>query len=164
MIREALYSDIPVIMNLVKASIEIMQEEGNDQWGEEYPLAEHYEGDIKANQLYVYEDEEGVKGAACISDHGHHEYHEIAWSYDEPYLCIKRLAVDPLERKSGIGLAFYKKAEELALAQGIHTIRTDTYSKNKGAVRLFEKAGYHFVEERINEGKEAPFYYYEKRF
>ncbi|SET05608.1 L-amino acid N-acyltransferase YncA [Salinibacillus kushneri] len=164
MIREARHSDIPTIMNLIQASVAIMQEERNEQWGKDYPLAKHYENDIEAGQLYVYEDQTGVQGVACISHQGHHEYDEVAWSFDSPYLCIKRLAVNPLERKKGIGLTFYQKAEEMALAKGIHTIRTDTYSKNQGAVKLFEKAGYHFVEERINDGREAPFYYYEKRF
>ncbi|MRG87241.1 GNAT family N-acetyltransferase [Salinibacillus xinjiangensis] len=163
-IRLAKLSDIPDIMKIVKKSIQIMQKNGNEQWGEDYPLAEHYEGDIKEDHLYVYEDNGEVTGVACISNEGHNEYDEMNWSYDEPYLCIKRLAVDPEVRKRGIGLKFYQKAEELALERGIQTIRTDTYSKNKGAIKLFDRGGYQFVGERYNGGKEAPFYYYEKRF
>jgi GNAT superfamily N-acetyltransferase len=164
MIRKATYYDVGQIMKIVKASIAIMEQEGNDQWGEGYPLSEHYEADIKEGNLYVFEQDGCVAGVACICNYGHHEYDEINWSYQGPYFCIKRLAVDPLARGRGIALQFYQAAEQIALENGVHLIRTDTYSKNKGAIKLFEKANYRFVQERFNGGRKEPFYYYEKTF
>ncbi|MBB6454153.1 ribosomal protein S18 acetylase RimI-like enzyme [Salirhabdus euzebyi] len=164
MIRKAKVEDINRIMEIVKDSVKVMSEQGNDQWGEEYPLAHHYEGDINEGSLYVYEDNGLVLGVACISSKGHGEYETINWSYQEPSYSIKRLAVDPQVRKKGIGLAFYQKAEDIALQNGVHYIRTDTYSKNKAALRLFEKANYRLVQEGFNGSKAAPFYYFEKKF
>ena len=164
MIRRANTKDIPAIMEIVKASIEVMKDEGNDQWVENYPLEHHYEKDIKAGNLYVWEENNQVLGVACISPEGHHEYDEINWLYAGAYFCMKRLAVHPVARGKGIALQFYQFAEKLALDEGIHIIRTDTYSKNKGAIHLFKKANYHFVQERINDGRSAPFYYFEKKF
>ncbi|WP_102029330.1 GNAT family N-acetyltransferase [Salirhabdus sp. Marseille-P4669] len=164
MIRHAEYKDLSKIMEIENQSREIMQKEGNEQWDESYPLAAHYEGDIKESNLFVYEEDNRILGVACISNYGHQEYNDINWTYNGPYYCIKRLAVDPKTRGKGIALKFYQAAEEIALENGVHLIRTDTYSKNKGAVKLFEKANYEFVQQRINEGKEAPFYYYEKKF
>ncbi|MBO8157308.1 MAG: GNAT family N-acetyltransferase [Bacillaceae bacterium] len=163
MIRKATKTDLGSIMEMVKATVEVMKEEGNDQWSDEYPLPSHYEGDREEGSLYVYEMDGTVIGAATISQKAHEEYERINWSSDEPFYCVKRLAVDPHKRKKGVGLAFYHFAEVVARKNGIYYLKTDTYALNKAAIRLFEKAGYQFVQEDYTDEHDHPFYYYEKR-
>ncbi|GEL78599.1 GNAT family N-acetyltransferase [Tenuibacillus multivorans] len=163
MIREGQLKDLDKIESLVKRAKEKMLEEGNDQWDDTYPKREHYEDDLRHGRLFVYEEKGRILGAACISDTGHSEYDEIDWKTTiKPYLCMKRLAVDPTTRQRGIGLKFYQFAEELAKDREVPSLRTDTNGANKAALRLFEKAGYSFVTAERHGHYKEPFVYYEK--
>ncbi|WP_277674077.1 GNAT family N-acetyltransferase [Piscibacillus halophilus] len=163
MIREGHFEDLDSIAVLVDKAKKKMLAEGNDQWDETYPTRKHYESDLHNGQLYVFEQNGEIFGAACISDEGHHEYDEISWKISKkPYLCMKRLAVDPDARKQGIGLAFYQYADALAKSRGIPSLRTDTNGSNKAALRLFEKAGYSYVTAERHGHYKEPFVYYEK--
>lgn len=53
-------------------------------------------------------------------------------------------------------------AAELAIHNGISCVKTDTYSINRNAQKLFEKCGYRRVGMMNFRGKEKPFYCYEK--
>ncbi|MET3683936.1 GNAT superfamily N-acetyltransferase [Alkalibacillus flavidus] len=163
MIREATKHDLDQIEIVVNEAKDVMARAGLSQWGETYPLRSHYEKDLHNRELYVYEQDGDVIGVACISDHGHEEYHEIAWSEADTFLCLKRLAVSPSARKRGVGLAFYHFAEQLAAEQGIPYIRTDTNGENKAALKLFQKGQYTLVDQQYHGDFTEPFYYYEKR-
>ncbi|RPF57074.1 GNAT family N-acetyltransferase [Aquisalibacillus elongatus] len=163
MIRGGKLTDLDQIVDLVERAKQKMKQEGNDQWDDTYPTKEHYEADLHNGQLYVFEQGGKIHGAACISDEGHHEYDEIPWKISKkPYLCMKRLAVDPDSRHKGIGLAFYQYADELAKQIGVPSLRTDTNGSNKAALRLFEKAGYSYVASEPHGYYKEPFVYYEK--
>ncbi|GAA0452448.1 GNAT family N-acetyltransferase [Alkalibacillus silvisoli] len=163
MIREARKEDLDQIETIVSHAKVMMAESGMTQWGDTYPLRNHYESDLKRHELFVYEQEQQVIGVACISNEGHEEYKEINWSDDSPYLCIKRLAVDLNKRHKGIGLAFYRFAENLAIQQGIPYIRTDTNGENEAALNLFKKGNYTLVDRQHHGNFKEPFFYYEKK-
>lgn len=163
MIRRGRKDDLEQIEVLVKKAKAQMLKEGNDQWDDTYPTKKHYEQDLHNGQLYVYDDDGELLGVACISDEGHHEYDEIPWKISQkPFLCMKRLAVDPESRLRGIGLAFYHHADQLAIQKGVPSLRTDTNGSNKAALRLFEKAGYSYVTSEPHGHYKEPFVYYEK--
>ncbi|MCP8618106.1 GNAT family N-acetyltransferase [Salirhabdus salicampi] len=163
MIRRATMFDLNAIMDIVDRCKQQMKVQGNEQWNEAYPLHHHYEGDISSGTLFVSENSGYITGVACISEKAHEDYDNIKWQRNNvPYLCVKRLAVDPNYRSSGIGAAFYSFAEQLAHMKGIELIRTDTYAKNKAALKLFQKAGYTYIDSLHLGDYESPFYYYEK--
>ncbi|MDQ0352957.1 ribosomal protein S18 acetylase RimI-like enzyme [Alkalibacillus filiformis] len=163
MIREATHHDLDQIEQLVIEAKRVMKEAGMTQWGDTYPLRNHYETDIEKDELYVYEDQGEVLAVACISDQGHEEYEEINWSEQAPFLCIKRLAVKPAARHKGIALAFYRFAENLAANRGFCYIRTDTNGENKAAINLFYKGDYQLVDRQRHGNFTEPFYYFEKK-
>lgn len=106
MIRQAKPEDLECIKAVAKRSKRKMNDEGNPQWNGSYPEA-FYEDDIHNRQLYVYEIGGTIVGAVCISTEGHEEYAEIPWTYKEPYLCMKRLAVDPDYQGKSIAQSFF---------------------------------------------------------
>ncbi|WP_186576305.1 GNAT family N-acetyltransferase [Aquibacillus kalidii] len=163
MIRLATIADLESIMEIVGKAVKVMNDQGNFQWDHSYPLLENYQGDLEREDLYVYEKNEEVLGAIAISEKAHSEYHLIGWSSDEPALTLKRLVVSPFARKQGIADAFFEFAEEYAIANQFYFIKTDTFSKNLAAQKLFARNGYTFVEERREEAKNDSLYYFEKK-
>lgn len=163
MIRQAVSGDLPQIEELIKKATAVMNKAGNDQWNEAYPLLSHFEGDIKANELYVYIVNERVAGVACFSSEEYEEYPEINWSYPDKAITIKRAAVDPVHQGTGIARQLYMYAEIVALKRNIRYIKTDTFSKNKPAQFLFKRSGYKYVEEKYIPEKNDYILYFEKK-
>lgn len=163
LIRLAEEKDLDQIMKIVSASIKRMRESGSDQWDENYPQRDHYYGDIQEHSLYVYEENNNILGVACYSEHNPSEYNVIKWSSDEKAIILKRLAVSPEYRNKGIGKQFYRHIEHVAQEKGISYLKTDTYSKNPAAQKVFLNAGYSFVGELYTPDKPYAFYCYEKK-
>ncbi|WP_077624149.1 GNAT family N-acetyltransferase [Sediminibacillus massiliensis] len=162
MIRLANKEDLPRIMEIVKASVKVMNEQGNEQWNEDYPLESDFKGDLENQELYVAEIGGTVTGAACISEKEHSEYPLISWRKNDKALTVKRVAVDPSNRGSGIASGLYKHAEQVGREKGLHYLKTDTFSKNQSAQRLFRKNGYQFVQARRVEEKDDELWYFDK--
>lgn len=89
-------------------------------------------------------------------------YAALAWTGSETPLVLHRMAVAPRARRGGVGQALMCFAEETARRQNVRYLRTDTYSMNEKAQRLFTRCGYRLVGEIRFRGLEKPFYCYEK--
>ncbi|SDM87545.1 GNAT family N-acetyltransferase [Sediminibacillus halophilus] len=162
MIRKAEKKDLERIMEIVKASVEVMNRQGNYQWDHTYPLPSHYQGDIVAGDLYVAEQDGRIVGAACLSEKEHDEYPSVDWRSPAKALTVKRVAVDPQYRGLGIATGLYQHAEKVAKQKGLDYIKTDTFSKNASARHLFEANGYHYLQEKYVEEKNDSLRYYDK--
>ncbi|WP_153465182.1 GNAT family N-acetyltransferase [Sediminibacillus terrae] len=162
MIRKAVKQDLERIMEIVHASVKVMNRQGNYQWDDTYPLASHYQGDIEAGELYVVEQDGKLVGTACLSEKEHDEYPSIDWRSPAKAITVKRVAVDPLCRGLGIATRLYKHAEKVAVQRGLDYIKTDTFSKNASARHLFEANGYHYLQEKYVEEKDDSLRYYDK--
>ena len=62
MIRKAKFSDIDTIMSIINETVEEMKSYGNTQWDNNYPNNKTFIKDIKNDSLYVYEDDNYIKG------------------------------------------------------------------------------------------------------
>ncbi|KGP90104.1 GNAT family acetyltransferase [Pontibacillus chungwhensis BH030062] len=164
MIRKAAREDLDRIMEIVEASKLLMEATGSDQWDSAYPLYSDYESDFEQGRLFVYEEGESVCGVACFNEQEPEHYSLMAWSKPdgEKVLLTQRLAVDPEVRGKGIAESFYHYVEQLAGNRGIQFLKTDTYSLNPAAQRVFQKAGYTYIGEWSTPERKAPFYFYEK--
>ncbi|QTM98103.1 GNAT family N-acetyltransferase [Sediminibacillus dalangtanensis] len=162
MIRKAEMKDLNRIMEIVNASVEVMNRQGNYQWDHTYPLPSHYQGDIEAGDLYVVEQDGQVIGTACLSEKEHDEYPTINWRSPAKAITVKRVAVDPKSRGLGIATSLYQHAEKVAAKRGLNYIKTDTFSKNASARHLFEANGYHYLQEKYVEEKNDSLRYYDK--
>ena len=161
--RLATARDMDAIMAIVKGTVYLMTAEGSDQWSDDYPLPEHFLPDIDAGTLFIHEESGRMAGFICINDIQPAEYAALTWQSDAPSLVIHRLAVAPDARKKGIGGLLMAFAEELAGSAGIHNLRSDTYSLNKGMNYLFSRSGYHKVGEVNLKGRPLKYNCYEKK-
>ena len=66
MIRKAKLSDLDRIMEIISEAVAEMKSYGNTQWDENYPSNETFITDINNNSLYVYEEDNLIKGLVCI--------------------------------------------------------------------------------------------------
>lgn len=141
MIRKAKTEDIEAIMRIVKEAIILMNEEGNTQWDETYPLAPDFLKDIEAGTLFVL-DEGEVRGVVCVNRVQPVEYRTVAWSVEKEAIVVHRMAVLAASRGQGIAKRFMKYAEQMAEECGLNYIRTDTNSMNSRMNAMFQKLGY----------------------
>lgn len=162
MIRKATMNDLEAIMEILRKIIVEMHGYNNFQWDENYPQAKDFAADITKGELFVAVRENKVIGFICINRNQPVEYKDVAWSSTENALVIHRMGVSPNSRNTGIGIELIGFAEELSIKNGVSYLKTDTYSLNTKAQRLFQKCGYTLVGEMSFLGKEKPFYCYEK--
>ncbi|MDM5229579.1 GNAT family N-acetyltransferase [Cytobacillus sp. NJ13] len=160
-IRKGTRDDLKKIMDIVQQTVNIMESEGNDQWNRTYPQDQDFLADVEAGNLYTAIYDGKVAGSITVDQTQAKEYINASWRKDEPCFVFHRLAVDPEIRGEGIASKLIIFAEEHAVSKGILYMRTDTYSLNKKAQRLFEKNGY------VNTGtiymdRDNPFYCYDK--
>jgi ribosomal protein S18 acetylase RimI-like enzyme len=164
MIRKGNKQDLQWIMKMVSKTIHIMKEEMNDQWDETYPTLSIFEQDIRAESLFVLEEDGNVIGSITIDQNVPIEYknESILWRYPGQAYTFHRLVVDPNSRGRGIASKLISNAEKMALQYQIRYIKIDTYSLNTKAQALFVREGFLKVGKMAFQGKELPFYCYDK--
>jgi GNAT superfamily N-acetyltransferase len=59
---------------------------------------------------------------------------------------IKRMFVEPIARRQGIGRKILRALEESARQFGYETLRLETGVRQPGAIRLYETCGYKHIE------------------
>lgn len=160
-IRKGTKDDLTEIMKIVQKTVSIMESEGNDQWNRTYPREQVFLSDVEAGSLYTAIYEGNVAGSITVDQIQAEEYKNASWRKDEPCFVFHRLAVDPEIRGEGIASRLIEFAEKHAVKNGIPYMRTDTYSLNKKAQKLFEKNGY-VKTGTIWMDRDNPFYCYDK--
>jgi len=163
MIRKATESDLDQIMELVHSCVRGMQEEGNDQWSDEYPGRTDFLADIDRGELYVDIQDREVRGVISINGVEPDGYDRVTWSRNGEATVLHRLAVNPRFQGHGVARGLLGYAEDVARSNGTSYIRSDTYSRNLRMNALFAKAGYSRVGSVHFERRTAPFYCYDKR-
>ena len=169
MIRKATEKDLEAIMDIVSRVVAEMESEGIDQWSAAYPARRDFAADIARGELYV-DDETGsdrppaakIRGVVCVNREEPPEYRDGAWSRDGASLVIHRLAVHPECRRRGVGRGLLLLAEELARAEGIAYLRSDTYSMNARMNALFARMAYRRAGDIRFLGHRQAFHCYDK--
>ncbi|WP_455539110.1 GNAT family N-acetyltransferase [Terrisporobacter sp.] len=162
MIIKANLNCISQIMDIINDTVEEMKSYNNTQWDENYPKDKDFIKDIEGGDLYVYKEEDKIRGFVCINYMEPVEYDDLNWSKDEKCMVIHRMAVNSRFRNKGIGTKLMNFAEEVAMKNGVNYLKTDTYSMNTKMNSLFKKCNYKLVGQMDFMGKEKPFNCYEK--
>jgi GNAT superfamily N-acetyltransferase len=147
-LRLAESHDLPRILDIVRNVVPIMQANGNPQWDDSYPLAEHFNEDIRLRQLWVAVDDADVVvaiGALTTDQPG--DYAAAGCDLTKPAIVPHRMAVSPSHQGNGIALQFLKKSEELARERGFEFVRIDTNKVNEVMQKVITKAGFTFLKE-----------------
>jgi len=161
MIRKGKIEDVKDIMNIFSQAIIDMEAEGIYQWDNVYPNEEVITDDIKEGNLYVYEDENIVKGLIVLSEHEDDEYKSLQWKFNlGKHLIIHRLCVNPKYKGNGIARQFVNFAEKYGRENNYEAIRLDAFIPNKRACTMYENAGYMRI--GIVTFRKGEFYCYEK--
>ncbi|MFC1652884.1 GNAT family N-acetyltransferase [Planctomycetota bacterium] len=134
--------DLPDIMNLVQACIKHMDSQGIHQWGDHYPTAEHFSQDIDNRELWTARHNGTLLAVITLSERQPPEWHKVVWSFPDPALVVKRLAVQSTFQGQGIGHRLMDFAEDTARQQECRSVRLDAYSDNPVALALYQSRGY----------------------
>ena len=113
MIRKAKISDVGTIMTIINETVKEMKSYGNNQWDENYPNSETFINDIKNDSLYVYEEDNNIKGFICIDCNQAAEYENLNWSLNEKCMVAHRIAVNTKFRNGGIATKLMSFCEEI---------------------------------------------------
>lgn len=143
MIRLAEEKDVNQINLIFIDAKKLLKEAGSDQWQDSngYPNEQEIIYDISLNQLFIYEENNIIKGCITISKEKEEAYLKVyngSWSNDDPYTVIHRLAVKKEYYHTGIAKELIKYSIQYTKDQSIYTIRTDTKIENIKMRNLLE--------------------------
>ena len=141
-IRPARGCELDAVWALARRAVRWMNEQGNPQWGEDYPTRALYAGDIARGDLWCAVDGERVAGVACITAERPGEYPPGIWQAAGPALVIHRMAVDPRFQGRGAARALFAQAEALARGRGMAALHVDTYTENTRMLGLLAALGF----------------------
>lgn len=143
-IRPATADDLPQLVDLLHAVVASMQNAGIDQWDDIYPTADVLRDDIEHGTIYVASlDGTPIAGAVVLDERQAPEYRGVAWTIGSDSVgVVHRLMVDPAKRRSGIARELMSFAEQRAGELGFEVIRLDAFTRNPGALRLYDSLGY----------------------
>ena len=161
MLRTAQIEDLSTIMHILHQTVQALNKIGNDQWDNAYPLESDILRDIERSEMYVYELNGLIGGFICLNNEEPTEYMPLPWSKSDQALVVHRLAVAEDFRGQGIAEKLLAFADKQAIAHN-HYLKTDTYSPNLAAQKIFTKCGYILVGNMVFRGKSQLFHCYEK--
>ncbi|UCG70273.1 MAG: GNAT family N-acetyltransferase [Thermoplasmata archaeon] len=151
------------VLELVQECMQHMNDQGIEQWNEQYPQSDIFISDIEKDSLFIIKNEENIVGIIVLSEEQDEQYDQIDWK-DKfgKVLLVHRLAVHPKWQGKGIAQKLMDFGENYAKENGYSSIRLDTYSQNPRSLKLFEKRKYERKSGHIHfpECKE-PYYCYE---
>lgn len=142
MLRLAIDKDLIYIMEIIKKIIEQMKENNINQWDENYPNKDIFSKDIYEQNLYVFDEENQIKGFVVLNEEVHQEYNKLNWRSEKKFKVIHRMGIDPKYKRQGIGEKIFKYIETEVIKLGYEYIKVDTYSKNLPMINLIKKKGY----------------------
>lgn len=142
-IRKGNSEDIKEIIKIIKDAIIDMESEGIDQWDSIYPNEEVISNDVYEGNLYVYIDENIIKGFIILNEFQDREYEAIKWENNaDKNLVIHRLCINPKYKGKGIATTLIEYAERFAKDNKYEAIRLDCFTQNNHACKLYEKNCY----------------------
>lgn len=139
MIRNAKIEDIDNIMDIYVIAKSFLRNSGNHvQWKGNFPPKEMLIDDIKKEQLYVCENENGIYAAFALifgEDPTYKVIEKGSWLENSDYATIHRVASN--QKEKGV----LKEIINFSLSKIKH-LRIDTYDKNHIMRHLLEKYGF----------------------
>lgn len=115
-----------------------------------YPVRETAESALREESLFLALESDGTVCGSFILNHTPESgYEKASWRYGEGYddiLVLRTFVVHPAFLGRGIGREMLRYADRYAKAAGMKAIRLDVFEHNLPAIRLYENAGYTYVD------------------
>lgn len=164
MIILANMEDLEEILNIIEPIKKELLATNNLQWGsteDDYPNANQFKNDIKSQSLYIYKEDNIIKGVISISvDNG--SYDELLENSPKKSYILHRLAIKKEYRNQDIAQKLLVFCEDLARKNNILVLKADTEEKNTKMNNLFLKLNYQKIGEFEYDDYPGHYIYYEK--
>ena len=131
-------------VEIIRDGRAFQQEQGFEQWTQEYPSVSLIEQDLREGGGYLFKIDGQSAGYMYLSFDGDSSYADIdgAWRSDEPYAVVHRIALRRQMAGRGLSSAIFAAIESLCRARGVFCIRIDTDKKNARMQHVLEKNGF----------------------
>ena len=123
-------NEINICYDILDEGRKYQRSQGFEQWTDDYVLK--VDDEIAAYMAITFTEDpfyKDIKGA---------------WSSDDVYCVVHRVAVNPKFRSQGITSRIFKEVEKLCLENNIFYIRIDTHHENKLMQHVFIKNGFKY--------------------
>lgn len=160
-IRHATAEEVGKLFTIIQAARWSMASQGIDQWDEIYPTEAILQEDLRKGDLHVITVEDRPTGMIVLNEEQSPEYAAVSWKYATPALVVHRLTIDPKNQRQGLAIRLMEFAERNAAVQGHNAIRLDAFTRNPGAIALYEHLGYRRA--GTVQFRKGLFYCYEKQ-
>lgn len=152
-----------VVKKIYSAVTSDLQNKGIDQWDRFYPNRFVIKNDLKKGHLFGIKQEDELVGVIVLDTNQSKQYEKIPWKdQNGSFGVIHRLAVHPSHQGYGYGKKLLQFAIEYFKEKNLTSIRLDVYSKNPGAVTMYERAGFHETGSIRFPMRKAPYKCFEK--
>lgn len=143
-IRKAQSDDLPHIWDIIQYAIEQRKADGSEQWQDGYPNPEVLQRDIDNGAAFVLTDSGTIAGYCAIMVNNEPAYAGIEgkWLSDGDFIVFHRIAVAKHHTGKGLARKLLEYIEQVALSNGIHSIKADTNFDNAAMLHLFASMGY----------------------
>ncbi len=141
MIRKAKYSDLDDLDQLSLKTIDAMNTLGIKQWDHSYPRKTHFKKDIDSEHLYVYVENNILKGVMALMDEFEEAYKIISWDKQNS-MVVHRMMVAPVYQKQGIARKLLTFAIEQSKTLNKASLKIDTLPDNFKMQRLLKSMAF----------------------
>lgn len=139
-------NEINICYDILDEGRKYQRSQGFEQWTDDYPTLDLVKEDIEKQIGYVLKVDDEIAAYMAITFTEDPFYKDIkgAWSSDDVYCVVHRVAVNPKFRSQGITSTIFKEVEKLCLENNIFYIRIDTHHENKLMQHVFIKNGFKY--------------------
>ena len=161
-LRKAIFSEKPVIWEILQQAIAQRKQDGSEQWQNGYPNEQTVQDDITNGFGYVLVEEDSVIAYAAIIFGIEPAYNDIdgQWLTNQDYVVVHRVATSNAAKGRGVAMRLFQKIEELSTAHNVYSIKVDTNFDNIPMMKILDKLNYTYCGEIFFGG--APRRAYEK--
>ena len=113
-----------------------------------YPVRKTAEEALRRDDLYVLEDDDGIRGTGIINHLQVDAYEKGEWKVaaeGEEVLVIHTMIISAQSKGKGYGPAFVRYYEKMAQEKGCLSLRLDTNARNTAARQMYRKLGFREV-------------------
>jgi GNAT superfamily N-acetyltransferase len=153
-LRKAVFSEQPIIWEILQQAIEQRKRDGSQQWQNGYPNEQSILDDISNNYGYVLVDNHTIIAYAAIIFGVEPAYNNIEgkWLTSGDYVVIHRVATSNTVKGKGIATRLFKMIEDLCLEQKVYSIKVDTNFDNIPMMKILDRLDYTYCGEIFSHG------------
>jgi ribosomal protein S18 acetylase RimI-like enzyme len=129
-------------MELIKRSIQCMNEQGIFQWNDDYPNIEVVSRDIRGQELYVLKVDEVIAGIVTLNGEISIDFRSRIPESTGKEFILHRLAIHPGYQGRDLAGKLLDFAYNYAVAKGYQSIILSVLAENYIARNLYTKNGY----------------------